>query len=31
MKRIVASIKSSHREFDTPITVTLENTVRDAL
>lgn len=31
MKRIVASIKSAHTEFDTPITVTLENTVRDAL
>lgn len=31
MKRIVLSIKSAHIEFDTPITVTLENTVRDAL
>jgi len=31
MKRIVASIKSSHTKFDTPITVTLDNTVRDAL
>jgi len=31
MKRIVTSIKSAHIKFDTPITVTLENTVRDAL
>lgn len=31
MRRIIASIKSAHIEFDTPITVTLENTVRDAL
>jgi IMP dehydrogenase len=31
MKRIVASIKQAHIQFDTPITVTLENTVRDAL
>ncbi|OIP54341.1 inosine 5-monophosphate dehydrogenase [Candidatus Gracilibacteria bacterium CG2_30_37_12] len=31
MKRIVTSIKQAHIQFDTPITVTLENTVRDAL
>lgn len=31
MKRVVASIKSAPVKFDTPIIVTLENNVRDAL
>ena len=31
MQRIVTSIKQAHVQFDTPVTVTLENTVRDAL